>query len=113
MADLGIGIHGSVYKNLGIKFSPEEAIQWALSGKTSRRNRSGGLGLQLLQDFIKLNCGKLVIISDTGYWEYGDGNQYLKKLSLPFPGTVVNIEVNTADINSYCLSNEIDASDIF
>jgi len=113
IADLGIGIGGNVYRHLGIRLSPENAIKWAISGKTTRRNRSGGLGLQLIREFIKLNKGRLIIVSGAGYWELSKGKVSTNALSRPFPGTVVTIAIDTADKSTYCLSSETDSADVF
>jgi len=113
IADLGIGIDGSISKNLGMGLSSEDAIKWALSGKTTRRGRSGGLGLQLIREFIQLNNGRLIIVSGEGYWILSKGQISTHTFSNRFPGTAVTIVVDTADKNSYCLGSEIDASDIF
>ncbi|MBW8003418.1 MAG: ATP-binding protein [Planctomycetes bacterium] len=113
IADLGIGIDGNIYRQLQKRLSAEDAIRWAISGKTTRRGRSGGLGLQWIQDFIKLNQGRLIIVSGAGYWELSKGVVSTHTFSEPFPGTAVTIVIDTADKNSYCLSSEIDSSDIF
>ncbi len=113
IADLGIGIDGSVLKNLGVRLLSEDAIKWALRGKTTRRGRSGGLGLQLIQEFIRLNNGRLIIVSGEGYWMLSKGQISTHRFSNRFPGTAVTIVIDTADRNSYCLRSEIDASDIF
>ena len=34
-------------------------------------------------------------------------------LNNPFPGTVVSVEINTADTHTYLLTSEIKAEDIF
>ena len=113
ITDLGIGIDGNIYKNLQRKLPAEDAIKWAISGKTTRRGRSGGLGLQLIQEFIKLNRGRLIIVSNAGYWELSKGKVSTRTFSRPFPGTAVTIDIDTADKTSYCLSSEIDLSDVF
>jgi len=113
IADLGIGIGGNIHRHLGIRFSPENAIKWAISGKTTRRERPGGLGLQLIREFIKLNKGRLIIVSGAGYWELSKGKVSTRTFSRPFPGTVVTIDIDTADTTSYCLSSEIGSSDVF
>jgi len=43
------------------------------------------------------------------------GQVYKNRFKAPFPGTIVNIEINTSDAQSYCLESEeiIDAKDIF
>lgn len=113
IADLGVGIDGNIRKNLGVSLTSENAIKWALSGKTTRRDRPGGLGLQLIQEFIRLNKGRLIIVSGQGYCELSGGQISTGTFSDAFPGTVVTIVIDTADKSSYCLGSEIDPSDIF
>ncbi len=113
ISDLGIGIDGNIYRNLQRRLPAEDAIRWAISGKTTRRGRSGGLGLQLIQEFIKLNQGRLIIVSSAGYWELSKGKVSTNTFSMPFPGTVVTIDIDTSDKTSYCLSSEIDSSNVF
>ena len=91
IADLGIGIAGNIYKKLQVRFPARVAVIWAMSGKTTRRGRSGGLGLQLIQEFIKLNKGRLIIVSGEGYWEFSKGRVLTPTLPRPFPGTVVTM----------------------
>lgn len=115
IADLGIGIRENLLDKIGLKLAADEAINWAVEGNnTTKRGRiPGGLGLKLLREFIKLNQGKMQMISDTGYWEqFPDGRKEMALLPYRFPGTIVNIEINTADQNSYRLSpeQEVDVS---
>jgi hypothetical protein len=115
VADLGIGIRQNVKEHIGIDLSPEEAIVWATQeGNTTKRGSiPGGLGLKLLGEFINLNGGRIQIVSDAGYWCLEKGHPSTARLSSPFPGTVVNIEIDTSDKQSYALSSELSESDIF
>lgn len=115
VADLGIGIRQNVKEYIGIDLSPEEAIVWATQeGNTTKRGSiPGGLGLKLLGEFISLNGGRIQIVSDAGYWCLEKGHASTARLSSPFPGTVVNIEINASDKQSYALSSELSESDIF
>ncbi len=115
VADLGIGIRKNVRKNAGLDLAAEEAIVWATQGRnTTKRGRiPGGLGLKLLGEFINLNGGRLQIVSDAGYWKLEKGHTSTARLSDPFPGTVVSIEIDTSDTQSYVLSAEMSESDIF
>jgi len=109
ITDLGIGIRQNLLDKIELKLSADQAINWAMEGNnTTKHGRiPGGLGLKLLREFMRLNHGKLQIISDAGYWEQNpDGSKQMETLSHRFPGTVVNIEINTADQNSYILSSE-------
>ncbi len=119
IADLGIGFRENIHKCLGKSFAPEVAIEWALEGtNTTRRpkgGKPGGFGLKLIKEFVELNRGGLYIISDSGFWSLRQGKVYKTRFKAPFPGTIVNIEINTSDTQSYCLESEeiIDAEDIF
>ena len=115
VADLGVGIRQNIRDYIGLDLSAEEAIDWATKGKNTTRRGPvpGGLGLKLLGEFIDLNGGCLQIVSDDGYWRRDKGRIFTRQLWFPFPGTVVNIEINTADPHSYSLTSELDAGDIF
>ncbi len=115
VVDLGIGICQNVNESIRLDLSPEDAIIWATKGRntTKRGQIPGGLGLKLLGEFIDLNGGCIQIVSDAGYWRRERGEISTARLSLPFPGTVVSVEINTADKQSYSLASELSETDIF
>lgn len=115
VADLGIGMRQNIKDNTGLDLVPVAAIIWAFEGRnTTKRGRvPGGLGLKLLGEFIDLNGGCIQIMSDAGYWRRENSKTVTTPLSHPFPGTVVTVEINTADMNSYKLTSELNAADIF
>jgi hypothetical protein len=115
VADLGIGIHQNVVETTGLDLDAAEAIMWATDGRNTTRRGSipGGLGLKLLVQFIDLNGGLVQIVSDRGYWRRERRETYTAQLHHAYPGTVVCIEINTADKQSYVLSSEQTESDIF
>ncbi len=115
VADLGIGIRQNVEQNAGLSLTAEKAIEWATAGRNTTRRGPvpGGLGLKLLGEFINLNGGRIQIVSDGGYWCLQRGRASATPLSQPFPGTIVSLEINTADKSSYALSTELSASNIF
>jgi hypothetical protein len=115
VADLGVTILENIENYTGSELSPEEAISWATEeGHTTKHdNLPGGLGLKILCDFIDLNGGCLQIVSDAGYWQLKDSEVVTKPLTYSFPGTVVSIEINTADTGIYVLASELNAEDIF
>jgi len=108
IADAGIGIRRKIHKELGLKMNSDKAIEWALQeGHTTRKgNVPGGLGLKLIREFIALNKGRIQIVSDRGYWEYSLLGETLTRIDTSFPGTVINIQINTADTSSYRLRSE-------
>ena len=115
IADAGITIPRKVNEAFGWNLSPTDAIAWALKdgNTTKREGKPGGVGLKLLRDFVTLNEGRLQIASGGTYWELNVGKVIIPALSCPFPGTVVNLEINTADNKSYRLANEISPESIF
>ena len=115
VADLGVSILENIKDYTGSEFSPEEAIIWATKeGHTTKRgNLPGGLGLKILCDFIDLNGGCIQIVSDAGYWQRKNSKVVTKPLTYSFPGTVVSVEINTADTGVYVLTSELNAEDIF
>ena len=118
VADLGIGICQNIKDYTGFEFSPEDAIIWATKEFNSTKNDKlpgvpGGLGLKILCDFIDLNGGCIRIVSDAGYWRRRDCKIVTRPLNYPFPGTVVSVEINTADTSVYKLASELNPEDIF
>lgn len=108
IADAGIGFRRKIRKELNLAMNSDHAIRWALAdGNTTRKGSiPGGLGLKLLREFIALNKGCIQIVSDRGFWQFNAQGETLMRMPHSFPGTVVNLEINTADTNSYCLSSE-------
>lgn len=115
LADAGVGIRNNVRRYLGSKISSTAAIRWALQeGHTTKTgSQPGGVGLKFLQDFIKLNEGKLQIASRLGFYEYRNGQGEFARLAADYHGTVVNLEINTGDTKAYRLSTEVSPTNIF
>lgn len=116
IADAGVGIRENVRRYTGRKkMNSRAAIEWALTeGNTTKTgNQPGGLGLKLIKDFIRMNQGKLQIVSRFGYYEFSASGDSITKMGHDFPGTCVNIEINTLDTSSYCLKSELSSDDIF
>lgn len=115
VADLGVGMRRNIRDKVGLDLSAVEAIVWATLGRntTKRGSVPGGLGLKLLSEFIDLNGGCIQIVSDAGYWRREKRQTVTALLNQPFPGTVVTVEINTADKSSYILSSELTTEDIF
>ncbi len=120
IVDLGKTIRSNVNKYLihsnQSKLSSIKAIEWAVEeGNTTKTGDiPGGLGLSLIRDFLVLNKGKIQIVSAMGYWEQNQESIVdLLKINHKFEGTIVNLEFNLNDKNSYLLKEEIDPSTIF
>ena len=114
IVDSGIGFKNKINNRFGWSIDAIQAIQWAVEDKnTTKENVSGGIGLALLKEFIKMNKGKMQIISDSGFYEFGTEGDFFKLFNGQFPGTIVNLQFRTDDMSAYSLKNEIDVNDIF
>jgi hypothetical protein len=110
IVDKGDNIKQNVSTYLKRDVSAEDAIEWAMvKGNTTKTGvTSGGLGLAVIFDFIKLNKGKIQIISSDGFYEFKNGNIVKSKLNSIFDGTIVNIKFNLNDNNHYILTEELE-----
>jgi len=115
IVDLGVGMRRKVASYLGRDIASDEAIMWTTTDRNTTKtgNIPGGLGLKLLKEFVSLNGGRIQIVSDSGYWEYSGGQPGAARFNAEFPGTAVNIEINTSDTKSYVLSTELTSDGIF
>jgi hypothetical protein len=97
-----------------INYSGVDCLNWAVkSGNTTKsKTEAGGLGLDIIREFLKLNQGKLQINSADGYWEEKKGAIFVSECEYDFPGSIVNIEFNLRDKNSYITKEELNISDI-
>lgn len=108
IVDKGVNIKQNVSAFYNQDINASDAIEWAMKkGNTTKTgDTSGGLGLAVIFEFIKLNRGKIQVISSDGFYEYKNENVTKKKLGSIFEGTIVNIKFNLNDKNHYSLSNE-------
>ena len=117
IVDMGKTIQKNVNEFLQRKLSGIESIKWALSDnnttKPKEKNIPGGLGFNLIQRFVKMNKGKIQIVSSDGYWEFVRGKEEYQTLDYPFPGTIVNLEFNLDDYSFYYLKKEKNSNIIF
>jgi anti-anti-sigma regulatory factor len=105
IVDSGKNIKENVSEHFGVEISATKAIEWAMQlGNTTKTHLSGGLGLGLIFDFIKLNKGTLQVVSSDGFYEYKGGTVSTLPLLSPFLGTIVNLTINLEDTNSYILA---------
>ena len=95
-------------------FTGKQSIEWAVErGNTTKiESETGGLGLDLIREFLRLNQGKLQILSADGYWEEKKGVNFAVDCNTSFQGSVVNIEFNLRDSNRYSTPEELDIKSI-
>lgn len=112
--DFGRGIPTHVNNLLGKNLSSEDALKWAFqSGNTTKilqpnqfKNSPGGLGLDLLKQFIYINKGKMEVFSNDGYALIEKRKEvYSKESQISFSGTLINI-VFMCDDNFYYMESE-------
>lgn len=102
IADAGITIPGRVNRRFKINAQPLRALRWALvEGHTTKEDAPGGVGLKLLKGFVALNGGRMQIASGRAFWQFQKGTEVFNDLEHEFPGTIVNLEIQTADSKSY------------
>lgn len=75
-------------------------------GTTAKSDKPRGIGLHLINNFVKLNAGELFIISSSEIYEISNKKESYLKLKFPFPGTVVTLAFNLSDRARYRLKSE-------
>jgi anti-anti-sigma regulatory factor len=99
------------------ELDPQDAIDWAfIDGNTTKKD-TGGLGLGILKDFIRMNKGCLHMISGNAFLEFSDTKNESIRLEPGFPGTIVNMQFRFDDDKNYYMesekrSNMIDFNDL-
>lgn len=114
IVDTGVGFREKVKKAFNKSITSEQAIKWAVQDKnTTKQGVPGGIGLAFLREFIKINKGKIQIVSYDGFYEYSWNKEFSYTLNSEYPGTIVNLRFKTDDSNSYSLIGEFETNDIF
>ena len=107
IVDTGDGIRNTVNKHTGQNLNAIDAIKWALiDGNTTKQGVPGGYGLTILQDFLRMNGGSLQIISNNGYYCHDNNSQFTRIFNAEFPGTALNLQIRTDDMNWNRLKSE-------
>jgi hypothetical protein len=102
LTDLGNGFRWNLENRWKIATSDEKASAWAVErGHTTREDGGGGSGLAQLKDFFAQNGGRMQIVSGFGFWEIQGNVAKQSRLKYRFPGSLVNLEINTADTAVY------------
>lgn len=114
IVDTGIGFREKINQRFNANLNATQAIAWAVQDKkTTKVDISGGIGLAVLSEFIRMNGGKMQIVSDSGFYQYDKNGEQTKLFNGRFPGTIVNLQFCTNDTNNYRLNSEIDINNIF
>ena len=115
IVDMGNTIKKKVSDFLDSSISGTGAIEWAfMEGNTTKQgNHPGGLGLKVIQEFMRANNGKIQIVSADGYWEMIKGAVSTSEYEAPFPGSLINLEFNLDDLSYVQEYDNISIDDIF
>jgi hypothetical protein len=114
VVDTGIGFREKINRRFESKLTSIQALKWAVQDKrTTKVGVSGGIGLAVLKEFVRMNRGKMQIVSNDGFYQ-SDGIQEVMQMFVgEFPGTIVNLQFRTDDRKNYLLQSEIDVNEIF
>jgi signal transduction histidine kinase len=115
VVDFGVGIPDNVRVFLENRDLPaDKALKWAFQkGTTTRRGSvTGGIGLDCLKRFVKINKGKLEIFSHDGYVAIDENQETYQNRQTFFGGTLVNITLK-CDESYYSLVFETDDKPLF
>lgn len=115
IVDMGRTIKRNVSEYLKEPITGVEAIKWAVEeGHTTKQgNHPGGLGLKVIQEFLRKNNGKMQIVSADGYWQLVRNEISFNSYQNSFPGTLINLEFNLDDTSFYVSQEELSLDDIF
>lgn len=113
IADFGIGILAALKRVPEYEYlrNDYQAIKLAIrEGVTSRIGKEAGYGLTHIHRFIKVNRGKMYILSGKGkiLWDYTGAKEREKKQTMhnAFKGAIIELEINAAREGLYFLESE-------
>lgn len=120
IVDGGVGIKTNVYEYIDklvngekmkwlrkkIKLSGEQAMRWAVKQGNSTTGK-GGLGLDLIRDFIIKNEGNLDIISNDARYSISNGKESYSHLDREFNGTLIALNIKIDEDRFFKLKGEI------
>lgn len=94
--DMGIGIPNNVKNHIDNSMTSKECLEWALTnGKSTREDEliKRGLGLNRLEQFIKLNNGTISIYTDNICCIINNKERKYIDLEYPIMGTLIIISI--------------------
>jgi hypothetical protein len=105
VADAGVGFVGAIARVHGVTVESSRAMELCLrEGYTTKTAAPGGMGLKLLKAFIAKNGGRIVIVSNSAYYEFERDVERIELLREPFTGTCIDIQIDTSDHKTYGLA---------
>ena len=109
--NLGLSVVDNVNNYMEKKNQPVlsscEALKWAFVKGNTTKNIPGGLGLDILRQFIEMNKGTIQMISGDAMLEIDGEMPTETSLDRWFPGTIVTVEFNCDDDKTYLMTDEL------
>lgn len=103
--DAGVGICTNVNRYLPAPLSSEKAMEWAFDRTHSTLNGivdyPRGAGLHLLEDFARLNHGRIDVVSNDAYCRISEKIRKFHKIKNPIVGTVFSMNIKADNHHVY------------
>ena len=113
MVDLGIGIPASVRTVKKVQHLDDaRAIEWAMGLGNTSKEGNRGLGLDIMENFVALNGGRMDVVSLSGHLVVNNNGKTVMNRRSSFLGTVFNVTL-IADNKRYIMGNEIEDEKLF
>lgn len=115
VVDFGVGIVENVRNYMEVhSLNAGTALEWAFRRGTTTRplGVSGGLGLDILREFVRVNRGTIQIFSNDGYGRIDHRSVNFRGYESSFNGTIVNISLQCDD-SVYVLASELQDKPLF
>lgn len=114
IADFGIGIREALRKVPQYQYLASDydsIIKAVQEGVSSRVDKTAGYGLSHINRFIKVNEGRMIVLSGSGKvsWNFTGlkkRSEEKQTMHFPFQGTIINLEINAAKEGLYFLKSE-------
>lgn len=116
VVDFGVGIPYNVRQFQNNPTLPaDKALEWAFQAGTSTRRGgvAGGVGLDYLKTFVKINRGKLEFFSQDGYVAIDENQEIYQNRQTFFQGTLVNITLQCNEALYILVSDADDEEPLF
>lgn len=97
IVDLGVGIVKSVqnfFSKIKEDIQEKDAMRWAFEdGNTTRPDRSGGLGLNLVYEFLNISNGTMDVYCNNIFLRIENTKSTITFMKSNFSGTMINIRI--------------------
>lgn len=100
-------VNGYLKRQRKTELSQEDTLKWAFEKGNTTKSIPGGLGLDILKEFMDLNHGNIQMLSGGAMLSYANHKFTTEFLGVNFPGTIVTLNFNCDDQKAYSLTEEV------